>query len=103
MAAMTSIWDRNKLSVEVGLKDDGSLTFSGCDNKGNRDYEYDITVAAADVPTVLAALPGPPEDDLITRLQWNAEMIITTGESTWLESLGIKTEFWSHGEWTLFE
>lgn len=103
MAQMTSIWDQDRLSVKVGLTENGSLTFSGYDLKDNNDYEYAITVAAADIPTVLAALPGRPEDDVIRRLKANAKMIITMGESTWLKSLGIETTFWSHGEWSLFE
>ena len=103
MVEMTSIWDKDRLSVQVGLKDDGSLTISGYDLKDNNDYEYFITVAAADVPTVWAALPGAPEDDVIARLVANGEMVVKVGEESWIESLGIKTEFWSHGEWSLFE
>jgi hypothetical protein len=97
------MWVEDRLSVTVGFTEDGSLRFSGYDLNGNNDYEYFITVAAADVPTVLAALPGSPEDDAIARLVANAEMVMSVGEKTWIESLGIKPEFWSHGAWTLFE
>jgi hypothetical protein len=104
MTVMTTIWNQDRLSVKVGLTGDGSLTISGYDLKDNNNYEYILTVAAADVPTVFAALPGPPEADLITRLQANAEMfVVNVGEQAWLESLGIKPEFWSDGDWTLFE
>jgi hypothetical protein len=91
------------LSVTVGRTEDGSLRFSGYDLEGNNDYEYIITVAAADIPTIWAALPGSPEDDVIARLAANAETVMSAGEQTWIESLGIKPEFWSHGVWTLFE
>jgi hypothetical protein len=100
---MASMWAQDQLFVDVSVTEDGSLRFSGYDLKGDRDYEYFLTVAEADVPTILAALPGPPEDDVITRLLSNADMIIKMGELAWLESLGITPGFWSHGEWTLFE
>ncbi len=91
-----SLWARNRLYVDASVDADGVLTISGQDlgdNLYGGDYEYFLTVDATDVPTVVAALGGAPGDDVLDLLAANAEQVISAGEKTWLESLGISPGF----------
>lgn len=53
-------------------------------------------MASDDVPTVVTVLGGKPGDDVMPLIEANIEMIVRTGEKTWLESLGIAPAFWSY-------
>lgn len=96
----TTIWSRNKLYVDVSINEDGNLVFAGQDldppGAFGAEYEYWITVAADDIPVVVAALGGTLGDDIIPLVAANAEIIVRTGERAWLAGLGLTTEFASY-------
>jgi hypothetical protein len=91
-----TLWARSRLHVDAVLNDDGSLVFEGQDlnppMKDIDEYEYWITVRAADVPVVIAALDGSPGDDLLDLLVAHGEEIVMQGESRWVTSLGLTPE-----------
>jgi hypothetical protein len=94
------LWHRNSAYVDAYLLPGGELSFQGQDLNpdniwGGAEYEYAVTVAAGDVPRVVAALGGTAGDDVLALVQANADRIISTGELTWLRGLGIEPEFWS--------
>lgn len=96
-----TIWERDKLSVDVALSHDGDLTFSGQDLSGHpwSEYEYWLTVKAADVRKVTAALGGAPGSDVLALLDENAEAIVReVGEKAWLKNHSIPATFWSRIE-----
>jgi hypothetical protein len=96
MARRTTFFARERLHIDVVLTDDGDLVFEGQDlnppMKDIDEYEYDITVRAADVPVVVAALGGSPGDDVLALLVAHGEEIVTQGESRWVTSLGLTPE-----------
>jgi hypothetical protein len=51
-----------------------------------------VTVRAGEVPVVIAALGGSPDDDLLDLLIAHGEEIVTQGESRWVTSLGLTPE-----------
>jgi len=94
------LWERNRLYVYAVLKADGRLVIEGQDLSkpnpwGTGEYEYDITVSAADVPRVVAALGGAEGDDVLVLLAGEADTIVRRGERQWLRDLGIELGFWS--------
>lgn len=94
------IWSANGLSVGVTLERDGRLVFAGQDLNGYlgaEEYEYMVTVPAADVPRVVEALGGAPGDDVLTLVAAHAEEIVCRGESTWVRSIGVEPAVWT---WT---
>lgn len=93
-----NLWARDGLYVDVHLTADGDLIINGQDLSGAAgaaEYEYSLTVPAAEVPRVVAGLGGQPGDDVIPLLSAHATTIVETGELTWLRSLAIEPEFWS--------
>jgi hypothetical protein len=95
-ARRVSIYARNSLYVDASLDAAGVLRISGQDlgeNLYGGEYEYNLTVEAADVPKVVAALGGAPGDDVLELLQANGEQVVRAGEKTWLEGLGIEVGF----------
>ncbi|WP_424638537.1 hypothetical protein [Embleya sp. AB8] len=76
----------------------GNLRFTGHDLNGP-EYEYVITVAAADIPTIVRALGGAADADVLELLTRHRTAIVRKGEYTWLGELGITVELWSHREW----
>ncbi|MEV0248519.1 hypothetical protein AB0H76_18110 [Nocardia sp. NPDC050712] len=94
-----SLWSRGGLYITASLRDSGALVFEGQHLSRGGEYEYTITVAPGKVPFVRQALGGSPEADVLELLSANAESIVLQGAKTWLESLGITPEFWSHGDW----
>lgn len=96
-----NLWARDRLYVNAYLNTAGDLIIDGQDLSGSvrtGEYEYSLTVPAADVPRVVAALAGEPGDDVLALLVTNATTIVQTGERTWLRSLGIDPGFWAHTE-----
>lgn len=95
-----SLWAQGRLYVDAEQRPDGTLVISGQDlNPGNPfgggEYEYALTIRAADVPRVVAALGGGPEDDVLVLLLAHAEQIVRTGEMRWLRGIGVEPDFWS--------
>jgi len=94
-----SLWARDRLYIDAELRADGSLAILGQDlNPGNPfggEYEYALTVRAADVPRVVAALGGGPDDDVLALLSGQGEQIVRTGEKRWLREIGVEADFWS--------
>ena len=102
---VVTIWSANGLTVTArrGLGD--SLVLVGQDLNpdpemllGLREYEYGLTVAAADVPAVVAALGGPPGADVLDLLVSRGETVVGAGETHWLAAIGVEAEFWSRSE-----
>jgi hypothetical protein len=94
-------WSQNNLHVRVSLTPAGELQFHGHDLKppplfGESDYEYTLTVASDDIPTVVAALGGAVGDDVMPLIEANIETIVRTGEKTWLTSIHVAPRFWSY-------
>jgi len=93
------IWSHNNLRVDATLDHDGALTIAGQDLNGwaGRDeYEYWITVPAAEVPRVVVALGGRAHDDVLALLEAHAEQIVRSGERTWLTEHSIEHRFSSY-------
>jgi hypothetical protein len=91
-----TLWSRDRLFVDVVLTSTGDLVFEGQDlappMKDIDEYEYWITVRAADVPVVVAALGGSPGDGVLDLLVAHGEEIVAQGESHWVTSLGLTPE-----------
>ncbi|MEV6279905.1 hypothetical protein [Nocardia sp. NPDC051832] len=94
-----SLWSRDGLYITANLQDSGVLIIEGQHLSHGGEYEYALTVAPEKVVYVLEALGGKPDADVLALLAANAESIVRRGEKSWLESLGITPEFWSHGDW----
>lgn len=92
--------DAGGLHIWAELRDDGTLVFQGQDLRSpfGGEYEYAITVLPADVPTVVRALGGGADDDVLDLLSRHADDVVGAGEKSWLRGLGIRTEFWSRAE-----
>ena len=95
-----TLWARHRLHVDVVLTAQGDLVFEGQDlDPPMRDideYEYWVTVPAAEVPRVVLALGGRARDDVLALLETHAEHIVRTGERTWLTEHGIEHGFFSY-------
>jgi hypothetical protein len=97
-----TLWSANGLTVTAWRGIDDNLVISGQDLQSGRafgteisEYEYGLTVAASDVPAVLAALNAAPEADVLEVLQLFGAELVKVGESRWLAQIGIEAEFWS--------
>src|SRR5689334_7378777 len=89
------------LTVKAYL-DDGDLVILGEDLGASElfgedvsEYAYGLTVAAADVPTVLNALDVAAGLDVLDALVLRGADLVRIGEAGWLESIGVPAEFWS--------
>jgi hypothetical protein len=89
----------DSLHVWATRSDDGELVIQGLEPcpgpSATEECEYAITVHVEDVPTVVAALGGDADADVLDLLAADGGQIVTVGEATWLESLGVKPTFWS--------
>ncbi len=70
------MWARDGLFVSLVREDDGGLRFDGQHLANGQEYEYSLSVAAADLPTIVAALGGGPSDDVIDLLVSHASTVI---------------------------
>lgn len=88
-----------KFWVNAELHSGGQLVFAGHDlnphNLYHAEYEYTVTVAAQDVPKLLAALGGDAGDDLLALIQAHRLDILERGEDTWLRQHSINYELWN--------
>lgn len=88
----------NRLYVDAWLKDGGELVIEAQDLTGAwgvSEYEYALTVPAAAIPTIVAALGGGEGDDVLDLLAQHGEEIVAHGERRWLTTLGVEPELWS--------
>ena len=97
------LWSKDGLHVQARLDAHGQLVISGQDLRaeqvfgpGAGEYEYGLTVTAADVPTVVAGLGGRPGDDVLVLLGAHGDDLVAAGEMSWLRTLGVEPKFWSH-------
>ncbi len=95
--------DRDGHRVWATMRDDdGALVIQGELSRqspwGSEENEYALTVAAADVPKVLAALHAAEGDDVLDVLEARGEDVVIGGERAWLRLLGITAEFTSTEE-----
>ena len=92
----TVIWERDGTTVWAALKTNGDLEIAGQTLSARSENEYWLTVKAADVDKVTAALGGAPGSNVVGLLRANAEDVVRVGEKTWLANNSIPIEFWSH-------
>ncbi|MEZ0064868.1 hypothetical protein ABIA32_000856 [Streptacidiphilus sp. MAP12-20] len=82
--------------LTVGLRADGDLVFEGQDLRpGLPEYEYVVTVRAADVPELMRVVGAVSGRELLDALVRRSEEIVP-GVHGWLRGLGIPTELWTH-------
>lgn len=96
-----TLLDQDPLRVWATMTDDGGLRIEGQDlggYPGASEYEYALTISAADVPRVRSALDAGDGDDLLALLGAAGGAIVARGERTWLTGLGITPAFWSRIE-----
>ena len=93
-----AVWARRGIDNDdlvIFGQDLRSPSFFGADIT---EYEYGLTVAEADIPTVLTALRADPGADVLDVLAASGSEMVKVGESKWLTALGIEFEFWSRME-----
>lgn len=96
-----TLLDRDRLRVWATMTGDGELRIEGQDlggYPGASEYEYALTVPAADVPRIRASLDATDGDDLLSLLEAAGGAIVARGERAWLTGLGITPAFWSRIE-----
>lgn len=78
----------HRLVVDAMRWDDGTVSIEGQDlgphTPGGEEYEYFLYVRPGDVPLLLAALDGRPDDDAVDLLAAQGEVIVRHGETRWL-------------------
>lgn len=97
-----TLWSAKGLIVTARRGWDDTLVINGQDLRLSpipggpiTEYEYGLTVAAADVPTVMAALRAEAGTDVLDVLEAIGPEVVRVGEARWLAALGIEAEFWS--------
>jgi hypothetical protein len=90
------IWSHSGLTVWANLTPEGNLHVHGQHLRDGGEYEYFITVKAADVPALVVALGGSSAAECVDLLAANAHIIVTRGERRWLTELGLHPELWVH-------
>ena len=100
-----TLWSANGLTVTARRGIDDNLVISGQDLRPSpipggpiTEYEYGLTVAETDIPTVLAALRAAPDADVLDVLATAGPELVKNGEANWLASIGIEADFWSSQE-----
>ncbi|GHF61872.1 hypothetical protein GCM10010218_49350 [Streptomyces mashuensis] len=87
-----SLYAANQLYVDARIGASGNLVFEGQDlSRG--EYEYFVSVRPEEIPLVVAALGGTPEDDVLDLLARHGEEIVRFGEMRWLKAQGIDPGF----------
>jgi len=89
-------------SLWLRLKRNGDLVIEGQDLGrsvrewwGGSEYEWDITIQAADVPAYVRCLGGRPEDDVLDLVQACFQRDPTCVQKGFLQEHGISLLFWS--------
>jgi hypothetical protein len=97
-----TLWSANGLTVTARRGIDDNLVINGQDLRSSpipggeiTEYEYGLSVAPTDIPTVLSALRATPDADVLDVLESAGAELVKIGESRWLAELGIEAEFWS--------
>jgi hypothetical protein len=97
-----TIWSANGLTVTARRGIDDNLVINGQDLRSSpmfggevTEHEYGLSVAEADIPTVLAALRAAPDADVLDVLESVGSEVVRFGESKWLAEIGVEAEFWS--------
>jgi hypothetical protein len=84
--------------VRARLTDNGTLSIEGQDFNGG-EYEWIFRVNAEDIPDVIRALGGNPNDDPLALLAERTPHLPDRGSHDpggWLRAAGVPGEFWSH-------
>jgi hypothetical protein len=94
-----SLYAADRLYVDARLTGTGDLVIHGQDlNRRGPDgdeYEYALTVAAVDIPVLLAALGAGGRTGILEALAEQGERIVRQGERRWLAELGVEAAFWA--------
>jgi hypothetical protein len=90
------------LTVTARLDPHGDLQIDGQDLKNAQlfdpratEYEYSLTIGAADIPVIIAGLGEPPGSDVLDALERHGHDVVNGGETAWLRGLGIHVEHWA--------
>lgn len=84
--------------VWIAVTEAGKLELNGQDFggwSGTSEYEYSILVEPTDFGAIREALGGEPDADIVDLMCAHAATIFSAGERAWLQSLGIKVEFYN--------
>jgi hypothetical protein len=99
---IVTLWSAHGLTVTARRGTNDELVISGQDLKSGKvfgteitEYEYEFTVTAADLPTVLRAFKAPPDADVLDLLEKAGAEVVSGGESHWLVENGVPAQFWS--------
>jgi hypothetical protein len=99
--------DVPSLTLRLQEGSDGSLRFDATAwrfRTANDDaYEYEITVEAADIPTLRAALRIDAEADVFEAVRCRSREIVKHGESKWLKERGIAFDFFAWAPWATID
>jgi hypothetical protein len=91
------------LSVQLLQYDDGSIEFSGMSYRfrtaDGDPYEYTVTVDAAHVPALRAAMGIAPDADVFSALVARTREIMKRGEHAWLTDRAVPVELFSWAPW----
>jgi hypothetical protein len=100
-----TLWSANGLTVTARRGTNDNLVISGQDLRPSpipggeiTEYEYGLSVATTDIPTVLAALRAEPDADVLDVLESAGPEVVKVGESRWLAEIGVEADFWSSNE-----
>ena len=95
---------RDRRNLWAVVTAEGDLRIEGQDlgpeverifGEGLTEYEWDVTVRAANIPQALVALGGAPGDDVLMLLQQRYSGPAAGEIEQRLEDAGVPTEFWS--------
>lgn len=89
-----TLWDQDKLFVQLRWSEDGGLVVAGQDLRAGGEYEYFLSVPPADVSLVAAALGCAPSDVLRAMAARGPEIVLE-GEREWLQATGATVTFFS--------
>lgn len=85
----TSLHVADRLFVDAHVWSDGNVTIEGQDLRRG-EYEYVLTIAAVDVPSLVRALGGEPGVDPLPLLAERSAELVARGESRWLTDHGVE-------------
>lgn len=93
---------KNYHRLDARLSAEGDVVIEGQDLGeiveafwGYPEYEWDITIRAANVPLLVAALSGVAGDDVLSLLAARCAVDERAASKTFLEERGVPIEFWS--------
>jgi hypothetical protein len=94
---------QDSYNLRLRLKSTGDLIIEGHDLGagvakcwGGSEYEWALTIKAADVPAYLRCLGGAPDDDILDLVSARFREDPRCVQTRFLKERGIPMDFWSH-------